>query len=457
MARDSDALKVRKWAATSSLVQTPEAAGLTRATGLPASYGTTDFLALEVFNQLWREITGAAVEVGQHGLLPWHTGQSYPHDPISLVIGSDGELYKSVQASGGSLTSQDPTTDTSDTYWEAFAISVANSSTTARGIIRTATAAEARTGTATSPAVTPAGLTAAIAAAAPTGPGELLFTVSASDVWPWSASNGRVVVGFSGGSVGFESIRDIDLGNGSWEGGVSDGTTIWFVDDGADMAVAYVAATGVRDSTKDINLGGGSWAGGVSDGTTIWFIESSFTKAVAYVAATRVRDSTKDITLGSGIWQGGVSDGTTIWFVSNNNMAVAYVAATRVRDSTKDIDLGNGSWAGGVSDGTTIWFIDSPMAVAYVAATGVRDSTKDITLGGGSWAGGVSDGTTIWFIDDGADMAVAYVLVISTFTVDGTTYGADTDHQSISGLSVGDSISAVIRNTGDYALVYPVY
>ena len=93
-------------------MQTPEAAGLTRSVGLPASYGTTDFLPLEVFNQLWREITGAAMELGEHGLLPWHTGQSYPHDPISLVIGSDGELYKSVQASGGSLTSQDPTTDT---------------------------------------------------------------------------------------------------------------------------------------------------------------------------------------------------------------------------------------------------------------------------------------------------------------------------------------------------------
>ena len=167
MARDTDSLLVRKWAATSSLVQTPEAAGLTRSVGLPASYGTTDFLPLEVFNQLWREITGAAMELGEHGILPWHTGQSYPHNPISLVIGSDGELYKSVQASGGSLTSQDPTTDNSDTYWEAFAIAVANSSTTARGIIRTATTAEARTGTATSPAVTPAGLAAAIGAAAP--------------------------------------------------------------------------------------------------------------------------------------------------------------------------------------------------------------------------------------------------------------------------------------------------
>ena len=205
MARDTDSLLVRKWAATSTLVQTPEAAGLTRATGLPASYGTTDFLALEVFNQLWREITGAAVEVGQHGILPWHTGQSYPHDPISLVIGSDGELYKSVQASGGSLTSQDPTTDSSDTYWEAFAISVPNSSTTTRGIIRTATAAEARTGTATSPAVTPAGLTAAIAAAAPpSGDGDHVVTAAGTTtfVWPWAATRARVVTQGGGGGGG---------------------------------------------------------------------------------------------------------------------------------------------------------------------------------------------------------------------------------------------------------------
>ena len=210
MARDVDSLLIRKWAATSSLVQTPEAAGLTRSVGLPASYGTTDFLPLEVFNQLWREITGAAVEAGEHGILPWNTGQSYPHDPISLVIGSDGELYKSVQASGGSLTSQDPTTDTSDTYWEAFAISVPNSSTTARGIIRTATTAEAVTGTATSPAVTPAGLRAAIdAVTPPSGAGEHLVTAAGTTTFamPWNTDTVRVVAqGGGGGGLGRSSV-----------------------------------------------------------------------------------------------------------------------------------------------------------------------------------------------------------------------------------------------------------
>ena len=39
MARDTDALLVRKWGATSTLVETPEDAGLDRAVGFPASYG----------------------------------------------------------------------------------------------------------------------------------------------------------------------------------------------------------------------------------------------------------------------------------------------------------------------------------------------------------------------------------------------------------------------------------
>ena len=161
MARDPDALKIRKWAASSSLVQTPEAAGLTRATGLPASYGASDFLPLEVWNQIEREVTGAAVEIPQRGILEWDAAQRYEHP--SWVTGSDGNLYSSVQASGGADPSQNPTTDTNDTYWEAFTVSVSNSSTNARGIIRTATVAEDVAGTATSPASTPAGLKAAIA------------------------------------------------------------------------------------------------------------------------------------------------------------------------------------------------------------------------------------------------------------------------------------------------------
>ena len=230
MPRDQDALLIRKWAGASALVQTPEAAGLVRATGLPAAYGVDQFLTLEVFNQLWRELTGAAVEVAQRGILEWDTAQRYEHP--SWVTGSNGTLYRSVQASGGSDPSQNPTADTSETYWAAFAVSVPSSSTTARGLIRTSTLAEALAGTGTSPAVTPAGLSAAIearvealanaavaAAAPPTGAGEQRYPNPGTYTftWPWSATEARVVVqgggGGGGGGRGVPSATDPERGS----------------------------------------------------------------------------------------------------------------------------------------------------------------------------------------------------------------------------------------------------
>ena len=210
------------------------------------------------------------------------------------------------------------------------------------------------------------------------------------------------------------SDLDIALGSGSWNGGASDGTTLWFIDNTVNIARAYVAATRARDSDKDIDLGSGSWNGGASDGTTLWFIDNTSDIAVAYVAATRARDSDLDIALGTGAWQGGVSDGTTIWFVDNGvNIARAYVASTRARDSDLDISLVGGavSWQGGASDGTTLWFVNntSDIAVAYVAATRVRDSDKDITdIPSGVLVGAVYASDTLWFVEPTSDTAIAW-------------------------------------------------
>ena len=72
MARDSDALRIRKWAATGR-VATPESQGLVRSEGWPDSYSESmgDVPKLEVFNQILREITAALVEINEHGLLVW--------------------------------------------------------------------------------------------------------------------------------------------------------------------------------------------------------------------------------------------------------------------------------------------------------------------------------------------------------------------------------------------------
>ena len=92
-------------------------------------------------------------------------------------------------------------------------------------------------------------------------------------------------------------VRTISLGSGSWNGAVSDGTTLWFVDNTSNRARAYVAATQARDSGRDISLGTVSWLGGVSDGTTLWFVNDTSNTARAYVAATQARDS----------WQGHIA------------------------------------------------------------------------------------------------------------------------------------------------------
>ena len=108
----------------------------------------------------------------------------------------------------------------------------------------------------------------------------------------------------------------------------------------------------------------GSWQGGVSDGTTLWFVNFDFTNlsqsnAIAYTASNQARDSSKDISLGDGILIGSLSDNTTLWFIDFlDNDAVAYTASTRARDSSKDITLGDGDWDGGVSDNTTLWFVE---------------------------------------------------------------------------------------------------
>ena len=184
----------------------------------------------------------------------------------------------------------------------------------------------------------------------------------------------------------------------------------------------------LRTPAKDIPLGSGAWTGGLSDGTTLWFIhnQGNTYRARAYVAATRAPDPGKDIALTarSG-WRAGVSDGTTLWFV-NDAGARAYVAATRARDSAKDISF-SGTTAGPAqsarSDGTTMWFIHSDRnnrvhkAEAYTAATRARDADKDIWLpnsGRALYRAGTSHGTVIWFVNADA-VALAYTAALVSF------------------------------------------
>ena len=117
MPRDSDALKIEKWAAGGDVAD-PEDRSIDRDVGWGTTYSTPGgaLPAREVFNELHRELTALAVELNTHGLLEWDTAVAYDHPAV--VMGSDNVIYISVQDSTG----RNPTTDTSDTYWKRLEV-----------------------------------------------------------------------------------------------------------------------------------------------------------------------------------------------------------------------------------------------------------------------------------------------------------------------------------------------
>lgn len=159
MARDADALRLlTKWASTGD-VQTPEDAGLARAAGWPSSYEQNggDKVSRRVFNQIFRELSGLAVEINRRGILEWDTAIDYVHP--AAVLGTNATVYISTADSGpNSGGSVDPEGSTGGTRWASL---TPDGSTTARGMLELATSAEATAGADTARAVNAAGVRAA--------------------------------------------------------------------------------------------------------------------------------------------------------------------------------------------------------------------------------------------------------------------------------------------------------
>ena len=158
MARDADALRIRKWAVSGD-VQTPEDRQLDRSVGWPADFSQPGGrkLSREVVNEIFRELSALGVEINIHGcLLEWDASVSYIHP--ALVIGSDDNVYASLQNSTGI----DPASDTDGSHWKLFP-PIPNASQAAAGSVRLASIAETVAGTLTDAAVTPAGVAARMA------------------------------------------------------------------------------------------------------------------------------------------------------------------------------------------------------------------------------------------------------------------------------------------------------
>ena len=99
---DSESKKIRKWADTGDRTD-PDDAGnnpvITRTTGFPPSYSATDgdVPRREDLNQIFREITGIAVDTRDEGILAWDGDINYLQHAVTKV---DAVLYSASVATG---------------------------------------------------------------------------------------------------------------------------------------------------------------------------------------------------------------------------------------------------------------------------------------------------------------------------------------------------------------------
>ena len=485
MARDSDGLPVRKWAKSeTALALAPT--DITPADGLPASYGVDSFISLEVFNYLWRQVTALGEDVAKHGVLEWDASQEYLHP--SFVIGSDNNLYQSVQAN----TAQDPTIDDDGTYWTpASSLDIANASETVPGIIRTATTAEVLAGTTVSTAVTPADLAAVTAELLSTAvdgltsePGEyVLARDDGGRTWPWNTTKGRAVLDYEPtvtGVVQENFLQNVPGGSGSFNGVATDGETIWFLKSATSSLYIDIFAwtiDGSRNADKDIRYlktAISSSAGIVVYGDNL-FVVSGYRAGSELLYPISIADATYG-TIGSPIGilpssdlaRGVTTDGDTIWVVSKTDNSLIAYSGNGTRLSAMDIDLSSvaGDFYGAATDGTTIWVSDLSSTDRYLRAwniaTKAHDSDNDISFAG---AGITIDNTfgtaldfydSVLYIDTGRNVSKYQLPKPRKLTVGNTIYET-VGQNEVTGASIGDTIRADLQEDDDFAIVYPVY
>ena len=117
---DAEALKMKLWAET-GLRENPENVGLDRALGWTVPYEQRDtgkFPELEVYNQLYRELTGAFLEA-LVSVPRWVDDWDYPL--VAFVVGEDGTLYRNLVPTGPNTSNvTDPALDTDHAVWRPY-------------------------------------------------------------------------------------------------------------------------------------------------------------------------------------------------------------------------------------------------------------------------------------------------------------------------------------------------
>ena len=117
---DTESKKLAKWADSGDRTD-PDDTSLTpvldRDTGWPSSFSATDgdTPRRAVFNQMFREITGLAVDTIRQGILAWDTEVNYLQNAI--VVGSDSVLYRATADTGPDTSNATDPAGSGQTVW----------------------------------------------------------------------------------------------------------------------------------------------------------------------------------------------------------------------------------------------------------------------------------------------------------------------------------------------------
>lgn len=111
--------------ATTTIPDTPIAGVSYRDTSLSQSEARKGFPYKDIvdsskFNEMLYEYSAISKMIEVYGFVPWSNLTDY--EAGSKCLGTDGNVYNALQATGPSTTAYNPVDDTSNTYWELYLV-----------------------------------------------------------------------------------------------------------------------------------------------------------------------------------------------------------------------------------------------------------------------------------------------------------------------------------------------
>ena len=290
-----------------------------------------------------------------------------------------------------------------------------------------------------------------------------LVASNAAYRWPYSDVPHAVLRMVSDTEVGGRAVAiDIDLGNGDWRGGTSDGSDIWVADQFNGVLRVWDAATRTRASGRDISGWGGGLQGAIYGDGIIWGVldASSLNRLRPYdVAARSFRSSSQNISLPNRSWHGGAYKDGKLYLVDGTNNDVIVYSTSGTAIPAESIDLGNGDWRGAFIVGDLLYVVDdsSNYARAWRVSDGARVASADISLEAGVWQGGLNSGRAIYLVDNDSDYLRGWSLTPPTsITIDGVTYRGQPElWQPVTGLSENELMPVVVGGSDGVIDIYP--